>query len=296
MKQKRLISTIEKPLNFFQYIFIESNIIEFENKFYINDGINLIYRESGYIFTDTLVSVNKASEILGDSNLEYYEDELQFIKIYFKDYLKKELEKQYLISKEIINGNNLQLQIENKNNEIYLNSLQEILNEIKFSYNYKHLDLLEEYHLKLLNFINSKLKNKPQKSNSIKSTKHSYFGADNLNKTYFKKVYKIVEEFEIIDSEVFTFESFYDFYCSKNPLVDNIKFIFNCKNDIAVFFLDTISPKFTELTFAKIAKSKSFITKGGKIFTQANLDTTKSRYSKMELNPTFIKLQSKLNQ
>lgn len=92
-------------------------------------------------------------------------------------------------------------------------------------------------------------------------------------------LYELAEELEIIDSYIVSQESFLEVLSGNTKETDH-SIIFNCNNQLAVHFINSIQPLFHNLIPSKIAKSESFFSKGKTLLQQSNIDTAKSQLKK----------------
>ncbi len=92
-------------------------------------------------------------------------------------------------------------------------------------------------------------------------------------------LYELAEDLEIIDSYVVSQESFLEVLSGNTKETDH-SIIFNCDNQLAVHFINSIQPLFHNFIPSKIAKSESFFSKRKTLLQQSNLDTAKSQLKK----------------
>lgn len=92
-------------------------------------------------------------------------------------------------------------------------------------------------------------------------------------------LYELAEELEIIDSYIVSQESFLEVLSGNTKETDH-SIIFNCDNQLAVHFINSIQPLFHNLIPSKIAKSESFFSKRKTLLQQSNIDTAKSQLKK----------------
>ena len=109
------------------------------------------------------------------------------------------------------------------------------------------------------------------------------------------KLYDIAVELYIIDDVEVSETDFLNVLMSNNPKAIENNIVFTADNQVATFFLNSISILFGKLTHAQIVKSKSFIKKSGFPFSQTDLDTAKTRYEGKMKNAVYINIQKEIN-
>ncbi|MDF0717957.1 hypothetical protein PY092_17470 [Muricauda sp. 334s03] len=257
-------STIDAPLAFFDFFFIDE-IDEYLYQFQIDcSGYKGAYDYKEMIFTfDHKIQVDHKSPKSTFSYEQYLENLLSKEIVKSKSLIEQNFQKRYSDKIEVRN---------------YSDFLHFKLIRLKDTKAYRTYPFVKNFIVQFQEYIDtfsaskSRLLNKNIKTNPIVS---SYFGVkSNIKASVFNDLYELAEELEIIDYEIVTEQSFIEIL-SGNP-TDSEVIRFNCNNQIAVHFLDLISPLYSRLTFSEIAKSERFYSKGGSLLKQSNLDSAKS--------------------
>ncbi len=144
---------------------------------------------------------------------------------------------------------------------------------------YPKIKFIETELLDLLNYLVEKysLTESYKKQSRINISKSSFFDIKtSVRRPQLVKLYDTAIDLDIFDDEKVSEETFIN-VLSGNPSNTDEVLIFNCNNLLAIHFIQGIQPLFKNLSHSQIAKSKSFINKQGKIFKQADLDTSSTR-------------------
>ena len=266
-------STPIKPLFFFESLFKDSALEKFKEQFYLVDEYFTIESNTkeGY--------VEKYVNVASDSSLENASLKVQ--KIYYEDNLKQVLNRELQISKTIINERLRELAFLNKTHDLYLQKQLQILIELNKNFSKLKNNKIEVKDSldKLSEFILSISKNE-KKTINLSIPKGTFFDfKSNIKASVLKEVYLIAEKHQVINEEKFTEEEFVSFFCSSNPKLDGLKFMFNCNNQVAAVFLTEISFMFNSFGFSKISNSEAFYNKQTKILNENDLSVSLSRYS-----------------
>lgn len=291
------VSTKVNPLAFFQYLFSNENLNDFENEFYevcnkiSNSECN---RKDGYRIIYYYSTENNGDEI----TVKDFTEEKQ----YFVDYLKLTSERQIIQSYNLIVDRINELVHSNSEYDKYLNFHLTELSNLQNKIN--KLDRHKIFFTSIINNLEIKIKKitkdivsvnevKPFSNSNLKK---SYFGADNLKKNHLRDLYQISIKYDIIDDIDFSEDGFINFFSSENPYLDNLKFVFNCNNIFAINFIDKLKLLFKNFSYSTISKSESFYGKGGKtLLKQTNLDNM-PKYSKRQSDIDRLeKLNNELN-
>lgn len=124
---------------------------------------------------------------------------------------------------------------------------------------------------------------------------NSFFQDKNLKASFFKDLYKVTYDLDLIDDVAISEESFYDVFTTPNPNAEKQKIIFNTNNHFIAFFLKEIECFFYNLNPVTIEMSKSFFNKQGKLITKTDLYTSLSRNKNKNVD-TLNKITNKINE
>lgn len=146
---------------------------------------------------------------------------------------------------------------------------------------YPKLKFIEATLLEFLTYLVDKysLKDSFKKQTQIKTDQSSFFNIKPIKRKLLVQIYDAAIDLQIFDDEIVSEETFIN-VLSGNPTQTDEVLVFKCNNYLAMHFIHSIQPLFNELTQAQIGRSKSFVSKGGSIFNEENLNTTNSRLKK----------------
>lgn len=279
-------STKLKPLLFFDSFISDQNLKKYEDDIY-NFSINPShesYNELGYI----------------EYTKDLYDESEEFkpVRVYFKETLQRLLEAQIIITNNFLTDRKNELEYQNIKADIFLDRQLKIIETIK-----QRMDsntLCNDIVLSVLNTLEEKIKNLGENQKliipnnlNIKSNK-PFFGPKVKRNTLIE-LYNISIDYGIIDDEEVIESDFLAVFMSNTPHKLENKIVFNVNNQVATFFLNCIMKFFEKLTHAQIVKSQSFLKKSKTYFTQTDLDTAKTRYSKKEISDEFLSFQKAID-
>lgn len=260
-------STDLYPVRFFEVFVNNQNLQKFENQFYypINPS-QKNFKEEGYVLYLKSVCTDK---------------DVPEIKIIFKENLLSKLKSNAEISLALIIKRRVTLEYNGINHDDYyniqINKLEKLkLNIIDYKFQNEIIDVIDNLSKEIKKCI---------KSEKVKRT---IFKQDNLGNSYFQildkvnysrleKLYKICLELEIFDESSSSEEIFIKVFTTSSPGDVSAPLKFNCNNQLALLFFNTINPWFKKLIHSRIDKSKLFMNKGNNIFNQRMLDSTNNR-------------------
>lgn len=145
-------------------------------------------------------------------------------------------------------------------NKIIQDELINIISDFKIKYSY------------LVSFHNAYIQIEDDE-NKIDSL---FVPKSEIKRSFFKELYKLLMELDLIDDIVVDEDVFLDVFTSNKPQVIN-KIIFIRPNPIVAYFLKEIEPFFNNLNGVSIEKSKCFLNKQNKPLTATDLYTALSR-------------------
>lgn len=289
------VSTKVNPLAFFQYLFSNENLNDFENEFYevcnkiSNSECN---RKEGYRIIHYYSTEPNGDEI----TVNDFTEEKQ----YYVDYLKLTSERQIIQSYNLILDRINELVHSNSEYDKYLHFHLTELSNLQAKIN--KLDRHKIFFTSIINDLEIKIKKITKDTISVKEVKSnsnlkkSYFGADNIKKNHIRELYQISIKYDIIDDIDFSEDDFFNFFSSDNPYLDNLKFVFNCNNIFAINFIDKLKLLFKNFSYSTISKSESFYSKGGKtLLKQTNLDNMPKTSKRQSDIDRLDKLKSELD-
>lgn len=271
-------STEKEPLLFFSSFLNEHILNQYENNFY------------GYPINPSQIFDNDQGFI------EYHKDcyeggEKPTVKIYFKEYLWKQLKTQSVISENFL----IERKKEQEYNDVFSNRfvqkqlvlLESIMERAK---NLSHADttveILDDLKLKITSLLNHEGELKPKRiiKKSLKITNPFFGNTERTTVRRLKKLYAEVLDIGLIDEEEVTEEVFVDVFTSAKPfdLEEQIKF--NRGNYEAIYFIQELSAYFDKLEPAQIGKSKAFASKGDRTITDKTVNTYFTRLKKKDKN------------
>ncbi|WP_375605638.1 hypothetical protein [Flavobacterium davisii] len=296
MNTKRVSSKVN-PLAFFQYLFSNENLLEFENEFYeICEKISNIEcnRKEGYRIIQHYSSESVNDEII----IKDFFEEKQYYSEYLKDITERESRKSYNLIVERIN------ELVHSNSEydkyvnFHINELTDLQTKINKLTSNKifFTSTINALEIKIKKDIRDKAHVQEVKSVTAFSLKKSYFGADNLKKSQIRELYQISIKYDIIDEIDFAEDDFINFFSSENPYLDKLTFIFNCNNIFAINYLDKLKLLFKNFSYSTISKSESFFSQNGKtLLKQTNLDNMPKISKRQSDIDRLEKLKSELD-
>jgi hypothetical protein len=290
----KINSTKTNPISYFEYFLREVTFKAYEKSFFENP-VNPSFqsnREEGYIY------YLKSS---------YNNEEKPYVKLYFKEELKKHLLLYYNISTSLISQRKDEIENTQKNANIYLERQLSKIDVIKKSIDYFEsyqpliFSVLEKLEKVLKNYIVTE-QNFTNTNHKIKKVNYSRSFFDLKEKvkiSHLRKLYDLTISLDIIDDEVINEEDFITIFQSTKLPNENLKLIFNKNNRVVGYYIKEISYLFKDLTPRKIDKSQSFINKRGKLFNENDINkvnnylesnnTKKYNYIKNEIDKILHK-------
>lgn len=278
-------STKTRPLLFFES-FINNEVLKnYEDMFY-NYPINPSqkpFRELGYI----------------TYTKDVYEDEnFSTVTKYFKEDLEKLLSAELNITKGLLIKRRDKLEYLNYKTDIFFDRQLSTIHTLKVKSESitVNKDLLEKTIENLEDFIKKtsiNLYQVPTRLSKIKTNK-PYFEPI-VNRKILVKLYDVAIGNDLIDEEEVSESDFLNVFMANIPEKTGSTIKFHCDNQTATYFLNAIMVLFYNLKHARIADSKSFFSKGGKLLNQADLDTAKNRYEKKINKEGFLNIQKNID-
>ena len=255
----------------------------------------LTYKNINFLKDEFIVKNLKHEEVPRNVNaefgiVEYYDDyEGVFITKKFEDHLKKILWNKTKIIKNDIDSTFILLDSIQKNKFIeyikttisYIESRENILLQ-KFI-------ICQNPIQEIVSYLNEKYEIDLYNAPFIKLTNSFFKVKADIKKSTFYELYNITADNDIIDADQISKEAFVSVLTEKDT---NEKIRFNCKNGLAMKYLETINVLFDNLTGKSIESSKRFYTKGGKtLITETNYNKAKKDISIKEIDKlsAFIK-------
>lgn len=262
--KKNQSSSRTNPLRYFEY-FLKKDSLELYVKSFFDNPINPSFksnRKEGYIY------------YLRDS---YSDDELPYVKLYFKQKLEKHLSIHFNASMSLIKERIDEIENTHKNANIYIERQLIKVDAIKKSIKYFEIyqliifEVLDKLKSNLLNLLEEE--SKPTISTKIKFYGKSFFDLKKeIKHSHLKKLYQVTSELDIIDDDITTEEEFIKVITLPNLPSKNFKIEFNKNNRIVVYYIKIISSLFNNLKPRTIQESKSFMNKNGKRFNENDIN------------------------
>ncbi|WP_158730228.1 MULTISPECIES: hypothetical protein [unclassified Flavobacterium] len=222
--------------------------------------------------------------------IEYYDDyNEEYITIKFEDHLKEILWNETQIIKKDIDS------VIISSDSIQKNKFIEYIKKTISYIQSKEDDLLQKFTIcqkpfeEIVSYLNEKYKIDLYNTALINLTNSFFKVKVNIKKSKFYELYNITADNDIIDADQISKESFVSVLTDNDT---NEKIQFNCKNGLAMKYLETINVLFDNLTGKSIESSKRFYTKGGKtLITETNYNKAKNDISDKEIDKlsSFIK-------
>ncbi|WP_341221592.1 hypothetical protein [Polaribacter atrinae] len=283
-------STKLKPLLFFESFLKEKIQKSYESFFYeniVNPSFK-INKERGYI------------EYLKDS---YENEEVKPVIVFFEDELKNLLNIQLLISINFLTERSNEIEYLDNTSDLFLNKQLIKINNLKVDVtSFKKFDTLFIVTLNNLEKEIKKLLKQPLKraiNISIRKTNKSYFDIkDSVKNSLIKTLYDTSLILEVFDESLVSENEFVNVFTTSTPSSIQ-KIQFSVDNQIALHYLNCIKPIFNDLSHSRMAKSKLFYNKKGKLLNQQDFDSASTRLNKKldkKNKETSLKTKKSINQ
>lgn len=278
-------STKTRPLLFFESFINNEVLKKYEDMFY-NYPINPSqkpFRELGYI----------------TYTKDVYEDEnFSTLILYFKEDLEKLLSAELDITKALLIKRRDKLEYLSYKTDVFFDRQLSIIHTLKVKLESITVskDLLKNTIEKLEDCIKKtsiNLHHTPRRLSEIKTNK-PYF-EPKVTKKILDKLYDVAIGNDLIDDDEVSQSDFLNVFMTNTPEKTESIIKFHCDNQTATYFLNAIMVLFKNLKHARIADSKSFFSKGGKLLNQADLDTAKNRYEKKINKKVFLNIQKDID-
>ncbi|MFT4645940.1 MAG: hypothetical protein ACI8ZX_002363 [Planctomycetota bacterium] len=286
-------STKTNPLKYFEIFLKEKSFNAYEKRFFefqINPSFKP-NRAEGYIY------------YLKES---YVNDEKPYVKLYFKEELKKQLILQVNISLSLINEKKDEIENTEKNANVYINRQLIKIVVIKNSINYSEIyqPIIFSVLEKLAKNIESYLEVEQRVANTIQNNNKIYSKSffdlkEEIRLSHLRKLYDFTSSVDIIDDEIITQEEFIEIFTLPKLPNKNLKLSFNKDNITIASYLKKIAYLFNNLTPRAIHKSQTFFNKQGKVLNENDInrvnsslkknDTSKYDYIRIEIEKIFPK-------
>lgn len=271
-------STKIRPLLFFETFINNKSLMMFEDMFY-NSPINPSqesFKQEGYI------------KYYKDS---YVDEPFAPVIEYFKDKLEKLLKTEIYITNVLLTERSDELEYQNTETDIFIQRQLSRIEKIKASCD--SITVCKELVIETINILEKNIRNtnshlRQPNSRVIKIKTNKPFFDPKVRRDKLIKLYNITIENGIIDEEEVSQTAFLNVFMSNNPEALNEKIIFASDNQVATFFLNSISILFNNLSHSQISRSKSFFNKRGKLLNQNDLDKAKTLYEKKGSNKVFL--------
>jgi hypothetical protein len=170
------------------------------------------------------------------------------------------------------------LQKEHQNIKPVLDALQGLFIKIESKKDKNYFELIEEELINVVSDIKILFKDIEyhpvyQKLHNL-NLSFSYFISKNLPLSFFKRLYEITYDLDLIDDIEVSEEAFIDVFTSPIP---KSQIVFIKSNVVIAHYFKLIEPFFDNLSATKIEKSKCFLNKQGKPLKAGDLYTALSR-------------------